>query len=491
MPINKDRRDIVKMLVLAGFSIYIPGCGPSEEKETAPLKKSTPKVIDDPIDLIEHAIDTNNVVYVQQADARFEELKVGFNLRVPKTPKLIALCKNTEGVAEAINLARKSGHKVAVKSGGHSFEAFSSINEGMQINLSLMNSIEWSGDDAIIQPAAILKEMYDELLPKNRVIPAGSCGTVGIGGLTMGGGYGFFGRKYGLTCDSLKQATFVDGNGEIHKVDSQDDLMWALKGGGNGNFGVVTEMTFKTHPAPASFTRHRFKAYKLDKDRTKALLKAYFEYSAKLNNSCFVAFVLNHKTMVLLITNYGEHDEALTAMIDKFTILADSADIGTPKDLATSLRTYYGVQYPIPFKNSSAGYYNDYSSIEGCIDKVLDVMFSKKGLIYQINTLGGNINNSEFEEASCYPHRAMPYLCELQAYWNEGKDPKELLVNFAGIQDILYDHGIRKQYRNYPNIDFKDWESAYFGSNYEKLRGIKLKHDPFNLFSHKQTINLN
>jgi FAD/FMN-containing dehydrogenase len=480
--VNK-RRDFVKLLAVAGLSLYLPSCK-SDKKNNSKKKKTK-----DSVSQIEESIKSANVTYLKKADEQFDKLNQGFNLAVGKTPALIALCVNTEGISEAIKFARKEGLKVAVKSGGHSFENFSSIDEGVQINLSLMNEVTWRDQTTVnIQPSCTLREMYDALLPKDRIIPAGSCGGVGVGGLTLGGGYGFFARKYGLTCDSLMEATFVDGMGEIHEVRQKDELMWALKGGGNGNFGVVSSFTFKTQTAPKTFTRHRFKAYKLDKPRAKELLQAYFKYSQKLPESCFAAFVLNYKTLVLLITNYGPNNEALENMVDAFSELCDDVSLGTPKNLAESLRTYYGIEYPIYFKNASAGYYEGYETIATSIDQVLDIVFKKRGLIYQINTLGGNINNPEFENESCYPHRSSPYLSELQFYWDEKKDPTERLQAFDEIQDLLYENGIRKQYRNYPNLGFKDWEEAYYGEHYERLQYIKKSYDPENLFNHKQSI---
>jgi len=485
--INK-RRDFVKLLAVAGLSLYLPACTSDERKKQRNSKKNKPN---DPVSEIEEAIKSNNVTYLKKSDEPFDELNQGFNLAAGKVPALIALCMNTQGVSEAIMFARKEGLKVAVKSGGHSFENFSSIDEGLQINLSLMNEVKWVDQTAVsIQPSCTLREMYDALLPNNRIIPTGSCGGVGVGGITLGGGYGFFARKYGLTCDAVKEVTFVDATGEIHQVKRGEELMWALKGGGNGNFGVVTEFTFKTHPAPESFTRHRFKAYKLDKPRAKELMKTYFKYTKELPESCFAAFVLNYKTLVLLITNYGPKNEALDNMIKAFSEICDDVSIGTPKNLAESLRNYYGIEYPIYFKNASAGYYENYETIASSIDQVLDIVFRKRGLIYQINTLGGNINNPEFENESCYPHRSSPYLSELQYYWDEKKDPTALLKSFDEIQNILYENGIRKQYRNYPSLGFKDWERAYFGDSYERLQEIKKAYDPENLFEQQQTVRL-
>jgi len=490
----RSRREVLKLLALAGFSVYLPGClnPDTPPPPPAPTIPPTDSSIADTVAELEKAMVSNNVTYVYKADEAYEKLRLGYNLQVQKSPAIIALCKNTEGVAEAIQLAQQEGLKVAVKSGGHSFEAFSSIDDGLQINLSLLNNISWLENNQVaIEPACLLKDIYDALLPKKRLVPAGSCGTVGMGGLTLGGGYGFFARKYGLTCDNMVEATLVDGQGQIHTTQTGDDLMWALKGGGNGNMGVVTNMVFNTHRAPATFTRHRFKAYKLDKERTKELLQNYFEFSARLPATCFAAFVLNYKTMVLLITNYGKDNAPLTAMIERFAEISDKADIGTPKNLAKSLRNYYGIDHPLPFKNASAGYYDDYATIASSIDGVLDIVFRKHGLIFQINTLGGNIDNAEFEANSCYPHRKVPYLSELQAYWEEGKDPTHLIDSFNEIQNLLYDNGIRRQYRNYPHMGFKDWETAYYGAdNYSRLQDIKQQYDPNDLFSNGQTVRL-
>lgn len=486
-----NRRDVIKLLALSGFSLYVPACfSPDEEQVVKPLPEQP--TVEDTIATIEEAVTSNNVVYITKDDERYSELRTGFNLNVQKHPAIIALCMNTEGVAEAIKYANDKGLKVAVKSGGHSFEAFSNIDDGMQINLSLMNDIEISDDDiATLQPACLLRDIYDYLLPKGRLIPAGSCGTVGVGGLALGGGYGFFSRKHGLTCDSMIEATLVDAQGNVHVAKEGNELMWALRGGGNGNFGIVTEMKFKTYQAPKTFTRYRFKAYKLDVERTKQLLKLYFEHSAHLPETCFAAFVLNYKTLTLLITNYGADNEALNAMLEAFKPVADKVELGEPRDLAKSLKSYYGIDHPIYFKNASSGYYQNYDTIASSIDKVLEVVFRKSGLIFQVNTLGGAIDTEQFEQHSCYPHRAEPYLSELQAYWDEGQNAEPLLSAFAEIQDILFDNGIRKQYRNYPNLAFKDWETAYYGAeNYLRLQKVKRTYDPNDVFSNGQTVKL-
>src|SRR6202012_2301429 len=109
--------------------------------------------------------------------------------RLSKFPLVIALCKNTQGVSEAVLYAKQNNLPIAVKSGGHSMEGFSCNNGGMVINLSLLNKVEWVDKETInVGPGCTLSNLYDNILPKGRILPGGSCGSVGIGGLVLGGG---------------------------------------------------------------------------------------------------------------------------------------------------------------------------------------------------------------------------------------------------------------------------------------------------------------
>jgi len=491
--LQEDRRKVIKTLVLAGFGIHLVGCSSSTEEvqpksRKTPTKKAPEKVIEE----IEEEVESHNVVYLTREDEQFDKLATYFNKFTQKNPSIIALVSNAEGISEAILHAKELNLPVSVKSGGHSFEQFSSNDGGLVINLSLLNTIEWKENNEVeIGPACLLKEVYDELLPKQRILPAGSCGTVGVGGLTLGGGYGFFARKYGLTCDNLLSATFVDGNGEIHEVSGNHELMWALRGGGNGNFGVVSSFRFKTHPVPEYFTYRRLKAKNLDKEKAKLLLETWFNSAKLLPESCFSAFVLNGKSLTILITNFESTAKIVDETVASLSQLCDSVTSKQNPDIAAALKNYYGIQHPIYFKNASAGYYSSFSDVEGCIDEVLAKVVSTPGLIYQVNTLGGAINSDEFEKNSCYPHRSFHYLSELQSYWSEGQDQKRdrYLREFEAIQNLFYENGNRAQYRNYPSIGFKDWETAYFGENYERLQQIKQKYDRDNTIRHPQSIH--
>ncbi len=433
--------------------------------------------------------DEPNVIYYKSGPAEYEPLRQGFNKRIDKKPAVIALCKNTTGVADAVKYAIANQLPVVVKSGGHCMEGFSCIDGGMVINMSAMKRIEWLDKDTVkLNPGCKLAQIYDELLPKGKIIPGGSCAGVGIGGLTLGGGYGLMARKFGLTCDSLQSLTMVDGTGKIITASGNDELMWACRGGNNGNFSVVTEMIFKVHAAPATMQSFRFRAYKVNTVRAKSILKQWFQSTAKLPIECFSAFVLNGKTLYILLTNIGRHTREVDNFISQIKLITDKSTSTAPQPLAKALKVYYGKTEPLYFKNASAGLYKNFEEIENFIDKALDIVLSTPGMIYQVNTLGGNIQSPGFEKASSFPHRAYPYFSELQTYWENPAQQSKLLSRFQQVQEVFSSNGITAQYRNYPDINFNNWQDAYYGSNYERLQQVKATYDPNNIFRFQQSI---
>jgi FAD/FMN-containing dehydrogenase len=296
------------------------------------------------------------------------------------------------------------------------------------------------------------------------------------------------GRKLGLTCDSLLEVTMVDGNGQIRNSKDDKELLWACKGGGNGNFGVVTALKFKTHKAPATLQSFRFKTYNVNTEKAKAILQKWFEVSVTLPPDCFSAYVLNGKTVYILLTNAGKHTSTTQQAVDVLSAVSGKTTKTKPQPIATALKVFYGQKEPLYFKNASAGLYKNFADIENCIDKAIGTVLATPGMIYQVNTLGGNIVNAEAEAAAAFPHRAFPYFSELQTYWENEKQSARLLKKFQEVQDIFTGNGIVTQYRNYPDINFAHWENLYYGSNYARLQQVKNKYDPNNLIRHQQSI---
>jgi FAD/FMN-containing dehydrogenase len=166
-------------------------------------------------------------------------------------PAAIAYCASPTDVQTCLAFARRFGIALAPRSGGHSYAGYSTTS-GLVVDITRMNavSVNASTGVATVGAGARLIDVYAALAQHGLVLPAGSCATVGIAGLTMGGGIGVLGRKFGLTCDNLQAAQVVVADGRLLTCNAnhEPDLFWALRGGGGGNFGVVTSFTFQAHP---------------------------------------------------------------------------------------------------------------------------------------------------------------------------------------------------------------------------------------------------
>lgn len=482
-----QRKEFLKISAIAGAGLLIPSCKHgSEKQETTKEQSPSDTSIVKQAAVKQYELD-ETIVYKKGSD-KYEELRLRFNKNIDASPFMIVLCRNSIDVAAAVQYAGQHQLQVSVKSGGHSFEGFSINNDGLVLDLSAMNKVQLQEDKfAWVEPGCKLAELYESLFQKKRLIPAGSCATVGVGGLTLGGGYGLFSRKYGLTCDSLEEIIFIDGKGNIHTIQNNEPLLWACRGAGNGNFGVVTGMKFKTYQMPETLQSHRFKSYNLDAVKAKNILQNWFEQMKSLPLSCFSAFVLNGKTLTILITNSESENENLKSILNSLQQLCDKTIYGEKTITETAVKAFYGVQKPIYFKNASAGYYHAFQDIEACSEELLGKVISG-GFIYQINTLGGKIMDKSFEERSAYAHRSFAFLSELQAYWDDPSKKETYMEGFQEIQNLLFQNNITSQYVNYPSLAFKDFPTAYYANNYQKLQKIKLQYDPDNIFRHAQSI---
>lgn len=486
------RKDFIRTGSLAAAGLLLGACGDDPVEKVVSTNSATTKAVDslatsDPV-----ADNFDCDIMEKEGNKRYDGFRAGFNKRFDKWPMAIALPTTTAQVAEAVRYARYHKYPIAIRSGGHSMEGFSSNDDGLMINLSEMNSVEFLDDNKIkVGPGCKLSDLYDQILPKGRIIPTGSCGSVALGGLTTGGGYGLFSREFGLTCDHLIEATMVDGNGNI--ISSKDDaeLLWALRGGGSGNFGIVTEMVFRTHQAPATMISHHFKARKLDPDHATAILEKWMFHTNNLPHSCFSAYVLNGGTLNILLTNFADEDnEGVESFIEGLKGETDEYKTGERLALAKKLKNYYGSKEPLNFRNSSAGFYKDFDHISGCIDKVFKNIIDNKGMIFQINTLGGKIKDQLFANDSCFPHREYDFISEIQAYWTEDYKEMGLHLVTKDCLELLNANNINAQYFNYCSLEFKDWQTAYYGKNYEQLREIKRRYDKDNVIRHPQSIEI-
>ena len=412
-----------------------------------------------------------------------------YNAGIVTQPKVIASCISEIGVQRAIERAKAENWPIAVKAGGHSFEGFSLNDDGLVVSVSPMREMRLDPKTGILTAGAgcRLEEVNKFLLEKGRFLPAGSCRTVGLAGLTLGGGYGMFARKWGLTCDHLRRIKMVDGTGIIHDSNEEPDLLWSSRGGGNGHFGIITELTFNTHPVPAQFSSWKFRAYKLDPKRAAALLEAWFEATPDLPNESFSAWIMNGSQVTVVVITIGSREQkGLVAFRRRLAGLTTKMTSGGPTSIKKALTWSYGEDGPVYFKNASAGYYKGMDDIRSALPGIFEEVLRVPGLIFQINTLGGAIS-SDVEGA--YPHRALPYLGEAQAYWESASHAARLREAIGRIRNHIAQAGVTSHYANYPDLAFADWPTAYYGAeNYARLQQLKQRYNPENRIRHPQSV---
>lgn len=430
--------------------------------------------------------------WLNPGDDNFSTSCVPFNTEIRTKPGLIARCGTPASVASAIRYAGENNLPVAVRSGGHSFVGHSLNADGVVLDLSGMNQqmLSSTGEIYTAEPGVKLKNAYDFLLPQGRLLPAGSCGGVGLGGLTLGGGYGLFARQYGLTCDHLEGLSVVNGKGEI--VDSRDDpeLLWACRGGGNGNFGVAVSMRFRTQVAPAGLGAVRYTASPSNDVEMQNLMKEWFTIAAELPDPIFSAFVMNHRQVSVLLTSpHSPGGPAFSRASESFRSLGMRTKGASHLALAKALPRYYGRPNPLPFRNFSGGYYRGYHDIGPAAEEIIHEIRSTPGSIFQVNTLGGAITRGP---DSAYPHREFPFLGEVQTYWKPGEfgQREALLESSERVRLAIAGAGVTRHYRNYPTLKFENWRSDYYGEGYGRLQQIKARIDPDNVIRHRQSVTV-
>ena len=415
-----------------------------------------------------------------------------FNSRLKPKPAAVKQCLTEDDVRDGIRWAREQKKNVSMKSGGHCFEGYCMADDSLSLDLSNMNamSLDPKTNLLTVAPGAKLRQINDFLLAKGRVLPAGSCAGVGIGGLTLGGGYGLLARQYGLTCDQLLGIRMIDAEGKVHQCEGDHELLKACRGGGNGNFGVVTQFNFRTQKAPTHLYHRRFKTSDLTPAKVKILLETWFAATTQLPRDAFSAFVLNGKSLTILLTHTDLKSQArITALMKPLEKLVTTTTRYYAPLYPAAIKTYYGRSGPLPFKNACAGMLQGFAELNEVIETLAQKVAATSGVIWQVNTLGGAIQNEEFAAASVFAHRDCSYMSEIQGYWDDPKREPRIIQAVDDIQTMLAKHGIKRHYCNYPDRNFANPQSAYFG-NLDFLQKIKRQYDPTDLFHHRQGVRL-
>jgi FAD/FMN-containing dehydrogenase len=416
---------------------------------------------------------------------------------IDRRPAVIVRCRVTEDVAAAVRVARGRGLEVAVRGGGHNVAGLAVSEGGMVIDLSAMNRVEVDPDRrlAVVGGGALWRDVDEETQKHGLAAPAGLVSETGVGGLTLGGGLGWLRRKHGLSCDNLIRAEVITADGRRVTASEQEnpDLLWALRGGG-GNFGIVTEFVFRLHPVGPEVAMALVLYPGTD---VVPLLRAFREY---------VSTAPDEIAPLAFTGTAGEELEGLPSAIYGRTVLTVAAvyvglaaegdrrllplrQLGDPvADLSGRLQ-YAGVQrafdedYP-----DGRRYYWKSAAVAELSDPVIDLIarFTERRpsplSTVDIWALGGALRH-EPAGGSAYAGRAASYLVNPEANWDDAEADAANLTWARELVHTLHPHTVGT-YLNFPGM-LEEGErqlQAAFGDHFERLRELKQRWDPDNVF---------
>jgi FAD/FMN-containing dehydrogenase len=430
-----------------------------------------------------------------EGDPAYEEARRVWNAMVDHRPCVIAHCTTADDVREAIQFARTHSMLLSVRGGGHHIAGNAVADRGLMIDLSRMSAVrvDPNARTARVGGGALLADVDHATQAHGLATPLGVNSTTGFAGLCLGGGFGWLTRKYGLTLDNLRSAEIVTADGTVRKVSasSEPDLFWAIRGGG-GNFGVVTSFDVQLHPVgpmvhaglvvyPGEAARDVLRSWhELTKSAPDEL--AVWAVLRKAPPLPFLPADVHGKNVVLLLACYAgpaEEGARQTAVITRF---------GTPHAALLALQPYEAFQKTVdPLLGPGMRNYWKTNEFVDLDDDVLDALRERAfgtpshHAEVIIASLGGAMGRVPVE-ATAYAGRDASYVMNVHGRWEEPSLDEAVRTWARGIFEATAPHATGGGYVNFMSMDDGARVKAAYGVNYERLRELKRRYDPDNLF---------
>jgi FAD/FMN-containing dehydrogenase len=440
---------------------------------------------------------------VQPRDESYEGARRIWNGMIDRHPAVIARCTGSADVMAAVRFARDQQLPIAVRCGGHNVAGNSVCDDGLVIDLSSMRSVRVDPSRSVVRVGggALLGDIDHEVQAFGMAVPVGAVSETGIGGLALHGGLGFLTRKYGLTADNLISADVVTADGALITADEKNhaDLLWALKGGG-GNFGVVTSFEFRLHPVgpevyfvltfyPAAEAAKVLEFFSSFMPEAPDELMAIAIYWNAPEGDPIPEEHRGAPVMVVVGCWCGPLDEGDQATRPLRQIAKPIADISGPMPYVEA-QQLFDPDYPKGLRYYWKSLYLDDLS-DDVIRLACDAGAERPTPISTVEVwaLGGAMGRVRSEETAFY-HRQAPFLFTIEA---NAEDPETDEANIAWVRR-RYDEATQFSrggtYFNFGGF----WEGGddmlaqSFGTNYPRIRQIKTKYDPENVFYHNLKI---
>ncbi|HZM74233.1 MAG TPA: FAD-binding oxidoreductase [Candidatus Limnocylindrales bacterium] len=433
-------------------------------------------------------------------DPVYEGARVLFNNRVRSRPAVICRCRDTSDVAAALRFAREAGLPLSVRGGGHHACGFSLVDGGLVIDTRDMKAIECDPVAAtVVAGAGCGWRDLDRVtyLGHGLAGPGGECPTVSNAGYSLGGGFGFLSRRYGLGCDHILEAQMVDAEGNVLRANESEhpDLYWALRGAGGAGFGVVTALKYRLDPVPQNVFGGVL-AWSLDD--AQAAFAAYRDFYTGREEDALTLY------LALVTDPYPEGDPVLMAygmyagpLEDGPEQLAPLRSVAPPVFDSFGPVSYYDLQHSLGEEimyglqlKWRGGFFREGGFSDEAFAAIVEAFRGapSKYSMCRFDLLGGGAIGAVPADATAFVHRSSLFNISIIAQWVRDEEAEANLRWTDELMAALRPHLSGEVYQNYADEQLEDWQQAYYGANYERLQRVKRDYDPHDFFHHRQSI---
>ncbi|MEL7526254.1 MAG: FAD-binding oxidoreductase [Pseudomonadota bacterium] len=450
--------------------------------------------------LISRLTDRLGPVAVFPGDDGYAELRQVWNASIDRSPAVIVRAGKLDDVRHAVTSAAACSLNVCIKGGGHNIAGSAVADGALMIDMAALNQIEIDAEHLIarVGGGATWADFDAAAQAHGLAAPGGVVSSTGVAGLTLGGGFGWLARRHGLAVDNLLSAEIVlaDGTVAVCSQSEHPDLFWALRGGG-GNFGIVTEFTFRLHPVgPTVLFGPTFFSLK----DARAVLSAYAERAPSLpRTACVWANLMTappvpvlpetvHGTKVLTLMQFhaGTAEEAKADLQSLYAGVEPLGSALAPR-LYTEAQGFLDAAYDFGARNYWRAH-NHLTLSPRLIDLLVDLApglpTPESELL--ICLLGGAVADVS-DDATAFPHRRIPFMTTPGVRWRDKTDDARLIAWLKQVSDKIAAHAVPGSYANFISETEDNAERAY-GRNLARLAAVKRKYDPGNLFRFNQNI---
>lgn len=448
-----------------------------------------------PLESLRGLIGPDEALFLVPSDADYAKYNISMNLRTRLNPQIRILCHTADAVAKTLSWARANSVPFAMRGGGHSYEGLSQ-SSGLVIDSRGMNEIVVSDDGtmATVGSGASLGDVYKALGAHGRVIPAGSCPTVGVAGHVLGGGFGMLARRFGLACDSLDSIEIVTADGQILQASLSEnaDLFWALRGGGGGSFGVVTKFVFHTQALSQVSTCGV--SWALPPDKAVKVMKAWQAWAPSAPSAITTIFRVEHHGANQIALRCAGQSAGAEAQLK--SELAKWISVEPPTSVSTTTLPFLGAvsrfsggeSYDTIFMKGKSDYLFSPMSDKGISTLMHGLVALPPGAVAAICDGYGGAVSAVASDATAFAHRDALYSIQYYSQWSRASDSPTRLAQSRQLYQSMRPFVSGSAYVNYCDVDLPNYAEAYWGGNLTRLSALKSQYDPGLVFRHAQSV---